>query len=84
MFLRDFTDCYKVENGKLKFNLLPGNIYKREPMSAIAFGKAEILTDKAEKIHGLTQHEVVVFLLEKCQTCYLFVVARKLSNYQMN
>ena len=35
MFLRDFVDCYKVENGKLKFNLLPGNIYKREPMSAI-------------------------------------------------
>ena len=29
MFLRDFVDCYKVENGKLKFNLLPGNIYKR-------------------------------------------------------
>ena len=29
MFLRDFTDCYKVENGKLKMNLLPGNIYKR-------------------------------------------------------
>ena len=26
---------YKVENGKLKMNLLPGNIYKREPMSAI-------------------------------------------------
>ena len=35
MFLRDFTDCYKVENGKLNMNLLPGNIYKREPMSAI-------------------------------------------------
>ncbi len=35
MFLRDFTDCYKVENGKLTLNLLPGNIYKREPMSAI-------------------------------------------------
>ena len=35
MFLRDFVDCYKVENGKLKFNLLPGNVYKREPMSAI-------------------------------------------------
>ena len=35
MFLRDFTDCYKVENDKLKMNLLPGNIYKRDPMSAI-------------------------------------------------
>ena len=35
MFLRDFVDCYKVEDGKLKMNLLPGNIYKREPMSAI-------------------------------------------------
>ncbi len=35
MFLRDPVDCYKVENGKLTLNLLPGNIYKREPMSAI-------------------------------------------------
>ncbi len=35
MFLRDPKDCYKVENGKLTLNLLPGNIYKREPLSAI-------------------------------------------------
>lgn len=35
MFLRDFVDCYQVKDGKLEFNLLPGNIYKREPMSAI-------------------------------------------------
>ena len=35
MFLRDPVDCYKAENGKLTLNLLPGNIYKREPMSAI-------------------------------------------------
>ncbi len=35
MFLRDPVDCYKVENGKLTLNLFPGNIYKREPMSAV-------------------------------------------------
>ena len=35
MFLRDFKDCYKVADNKLTMNLLPGNIYKREPMSAI-------------------------------------------------
>ncbi len=35
MFLRDKEDCYTLENGKLKFNLLPGNIYKREPISAL-------------------------------------------------
>ncbi len=35
MFLRDKVDCYTIENGKLKFNLLPGNIYQREPISAL-------------------------------------------------
>ena len=35
MFLRDKVDCYTLDNGKLKFNLLPGNIYKREPISAL-------------------------------------------------
>ena len=35
MFLRDKVDCYTLENDKLKFNLLPGNIYKREPISAL-------------------------------------------------
>ena len=35
MFLRDFKDCYKIADNKLTMNLLPGNIYKREPMSAI-------------------------------------------------
>ena len=35
LFLRDAVDCYKVENGKLKFNLLPGNVYKKDAMSAL-------------------------------------------------
>ncbi len=35
MFLRDKVDCYTMADGKLKFNLLPGNIYKRDPMSAL-------------------------------------------------
>ena len=35
MFLRDKVDCYTIANGKLKFNLLPGNIYRRDPMSAL-------------------------------------------------
>ena len=35
MFLRDKVDCYKVADGKLTFNLLPGNIYQREPISAL-------------------------------------------------
>lgn len=35
MYLRNLQDCYTVENGKLKLQLLPGNIYKREPIAAI-------------------------------------------------
>ena len=35
MFLRDKVDCYKAEGGKLTFQLLPGNIYQREPISAL-------------------------------------------------
>ena len=35
MFLRDFKDCYTVADNKLTMKLLPGNIYKRDPMSAI-------------------------------------------------
>lgn len=35
MYLRDLQDCYTVENGKLKLQLLPGNIYQREPIAAI-------------------------------------------------
>ncbi len=35
MFLRDKVDCYTIADGKLKFNLLPGNIYQRDPISAL-------------------------------------------------
>ncbi len=35
MFLRDKVDCYTIADGKLKFTLLPGNIYQRDPISAL-------------------------------------------------
>ncbi len=35
MFLRDPADCYRVEDGKLELDLLPGNIYRRDPVSAL-------------------------------------------------
>ncbi len=35
MFLRTPSDCYKVGDGKLKLSLLSGNIYRRDPVSAL-------------------------------------------------
>lgn len=35
MYLRNPTKFWSMQNGKLTLNLLPGNIYQREPMSAI-------------------------------------------------
>ena len=35
MFLRDPSDCYKAGDGKLMLSLLSGNIYRRDPVSAL-------------------------------------------------
>ena len=35
MYLRNPSQFWTMQNGKLTFNLLPGNIYQREPMSAL-------------------------------------------------